>query len=185
MTIPTGTLSINDIRTEYGLSGTLALSSLYAGGSIIAAGAGGYNGAIPSSGTISLNNFKGHSAPPSVLDTQTVTVGFQSFSNGIIERTGYLSGYSAIGSVSDGTSNVYSGAAVLELAHLSPPYRRVYFRLAGSRANSGWTTMKINGISLARTSASYSANSSRTTWIWASISSSPFGSSGTKSVTWE
>jgi len=72
MTIPTGTVTMNDIRTEYSLSGALALGSLYAGGSIIAAGAGGINGAIPSSGAISLNNFKGHSAPPSVLSSVEV-----------------------------------------------------------------------------------------------------------------
>ena len=73
MTLPTGTITMNDIRTEYGLSGALALGSLYAGGSIIAAGAGWYNGAIPSSGAISLNNFRGHSAIPAV--THTITQG--------------------------------------------------------------------------------------------------------------
>ena len=72
MTLPTGTITMNDIRTEYSLSGALALGQLYAGGSIIAAGSGGINGAIPSSGAISLNNFKGHSAPPSVLSSVEV-----------------------------------------------------------------------------------------------------------------
>jgi hypothetical protein len=36
MTIPTGTVTMNDIRTEYNLSGSLALGQLYAGGGIIA-----------------------------------------------------------------------------------------------------------------------------------------------------
>ena len=72
MTIPTGTVTMNDIRTEYSLSGALALGSLYAGGGIIAAGAGGINGAIPSSGAISLNNFKGHSAPPAIVSSVEV-----------------------------------------------------------------------------------------------------------------
>ena len=72
MTLPTGTITIDDIRTEYSLSGVLSLGQLYAGGSIIAAGAGGINGPIPSSGAISLNNFKGHSAPPSVLSSVEV-----------------------------------------------------------------------------------------------------------------
>ena len=181
MTIPTGTLSINDIRTEYGLSGTLALSSLYAGGSIIAAGSGGYSGAIPSSGTISLNNFKGHSAPPSILDTQTVIIGSRNDFGYV--STGYKGTGVTTGSITDGTSNVYSGAAINDLYHQTTS-NKIYFRLAGSRANSGWTTMKINGISFARTSASYSA-ASQTTWQWSSISSSPFGSSGTRAVTWE
>ena len=72
MTLPTGTITMDDIRTEYSLSGALALGQLYAGGSIIATGAGGINGPIPSSGAISLNNFKGHSAPPSVLSSVEV-----------------------------------------------------------------------------------------------------------------
>ena len=72
MTLPTGTITMDDIRTEYSLSGALALGQLYAGGSIIATGAGGINGPIPSSGAISLYNFKGHSAPPSVLSSVEV-----------------------------------------------------------------------------------------------------------------
>ena len=72
MTLPTGTITMDDIRTEYSLSGALALGQLYAGGSIIATGSGGINGPIPSSGAISLNNFKGHSAPPSVLSSVEV-----------------------------------------------------------------------------------------------------------------
>ena len=47
MTLPTGTISMNDIRTEYSLTGALALGSLYAGGGIVPSGAGGYNGATP------------------------------------------------------------------------------------------------------------------------------------------
>jgi len=182
VTIPTGTVTMNDIRTEYSLSGALALSSLYAGGSIIAAGSGGYSGAIPSSGTISLNNFKGHSKPPSILDTQTVIIGSRN-DYGYVS-TGYKGTGVTTGSITDGTSNLYSGAAINDLYHQTTS-SRIYFRVAGSRANSGWTTMKINGVSFARTSASYLANSSATVWQWNSISSNPFGSSGTRAVTWE
>ena len=173
---------MDDIRTEYGLSGELALGSLYAGGSIIAAGSGGYSGAIPSSGSISLNNFKGHSAPASILDTQTVIIG-QRNDYGYVS-TGYKGTGVTTGAITDGTSNVYSGAAIDRIYHQST-VNKLFFSLAGSRANSGWTTMKINGVSFARTSASYLANSSATVWQWNSISSNPFGSSGTRAVTWE
>jgi len=181
MTIPTGTQTMNDIRTEYGLSGALALGSLYAGGSIIAAGAGGYYGAIPSSGAIALRQFGGHSKPPTILDTQTVVIGSRN-DYGYIS-TGYRGTSSTTGSITDGTSNVYSGAAINDIYHQST-VNKLYFRLAGSRANSGWTTMKINGISFTRASASYSS-SSTTTWQWSSVTSHPFGSSGTRAVTWE
>jgi len=181
VTIPTGTVTMNDIRTEYSLSGALALGSLYAGGSIIAAGSGGYNGAIPSSGAISMSHFQGHSAPPSILDTQTVIIGSRNDFGYI--STGYRGTSSTTGSITDGTSNVYSGAAINDIYHQSL-VNKLYFRLAGSRANSGWTTMKINGISFTRASASYSS-SSTTTWQWSSVTSQPFGSSGTRAVTWE
>ena len=181
MTLPTGTITMDNIRTEYSLSGALALGSLYAGGSIIAAGSGGYNGSIPSSGTISMSHFQGHSAPPSILDTQTVVIGSRN-DYGYVS-TGYKSTGSGTGSITDGTSNVYSGAAINDIYHIST-LNRLYFTLAGVRANSGWTTMKINGISFTRASASFTT-SSTTTWYWASITSHPFGSSGTRAVTWE
>ena len=182
MTIPTGTVTMNDIRTEYSLSGALALGSLYAGGSIIAAGSGGYNGTIPSSGTIAMSHFQGHSKPPTILDTQTVVIGSRSRGGNV--STGYKStGYGNFGSITDGTSNVYSGAAINDIYHIST-LNRLYFTLAGVRANSGWTTMKINGISFTRASASFTT-SSTTTWYWSSVTSHPFGSSGTRAVTWE
>ena len=181
MTLPTGTITMDNIRTEYSLSGALALGSLYAGGSIIAAGAGGYYGAIPSSGAIALRQFGGHSKPPTILDTQTVVIGSRN-DYGYIS-TGYRGTSSTTGSITDGTSNVYSGAAINDIYHQST-VNKLYFRLAGSRANSGWTTMKINGISFTRASASYSS-SSTTTWQWSSVTSHPFGSSGTRAVTWE
>ena len=182
MTLPTGTITMNDIRTEYSLSGALALGSLYAGGSIIAAGSGGYNGAIPSSGTIAMSNFQGHSAPPTILDTQTVVIGSRN-DYGYIS-TGYRSTSSATGSVTDGTSNLYSGATVRDIYHIST-LNRLYFSVLGSLSNSGWTTMKINGISFTRASASFTVTGGNTTWYWASISSHPFGSSGTRAVNWE
>ena len=181
MTLPTGTITMDNIRTEYSLSGALALGSLYAGGSIIAAGSGGYNGAIPSSGTISMSHFQGHSAPPSILDTQTVVIGSRNDFGYV--STGYKSTGSGTGSITDGTSNVYSGAAINDIYHIST-LNRLYFTLAGVRANSGWTTMKINGISFTRASASFTT-SSTTTWYWSSVTSHPFGSSGTRAVTWE
>ena len=180
MTIPTGTQTMNDIRTEYGLSGALALGSLYAGGSIIAAGSGGYYGAIPSSGAIALRQFGGHSKPASALDTQTVTIG-----SGTIyyaPRVGYYSAFS-LGSISDGTSNLYSGASITGVMWTDNQHS-LSFSVTATQANSGWTTMKINGNSFARTSATY--YSATTSWNWSSVTSNPFGAtSGTKVVTWE
>ena len=180
MTLPTGTITMDDIRTEYSLSGSLALGQLYAGGGIIAAGAGGYNGAIPSSGTIAMSHFQGHSAPPSALDTQTVTIG-----SGTIyytARVGYQSVFS-LGSISDGTSNLYSGASITGVLWSGGSQNNLMFSVTATQANSGWTTMTVNGNSYARTSATY--YSGTTSWYWTGVTSNPFGAtSGTKVVTW-
>ena len=173
---------MNDIRTEYGLSGALALGSLYAGGSIIAAGSGGYYGSIPSSGAIALRQFGGHSAPPSILDTQTVGIGVRN-DYGYVS-TGYRGTSNTVGSVSDGTSNLYSGAAIKDIYHIST-LNRVYFSVLGSLSNSGWTTMTIGSTSFTRSSASFTTSGGNTTWYWASISSHPFTGIGSISVTWE
>jgi hypothetical protein len=62
MPLPTsGPLSLNDIQTEFGGTNPISLSEYYAGGANVPAGTSGTNGAVPSSGTISINNFYGTS----------------------------------------------------------------------------------------------------------------------------
>ncbi len=183
MTIPTGTLSMDDIRTEYGLSGELALGSLYAGGSIIAAGSGGYSGAIPSSGSISLNNFRGHSAPASILDTQTVTLATMSyFGQTLVGKEIAFN----LGSVSDGTSNILGGAAIRVLMWGSNNSGRFTFAVTGTKANSGFTTINVNGVQFNRTDATFIQGQGNTTWLWSSgtIANPYAGVSGTRTVTW-
>ena len=114
------------------------------------------------------------------LDSQTVTVGThtQSFSggSGLPASTGHWRGkftnsYATAGSISDGTSNLYSDASIVELFYT---WNNVYgisllgLRIDGaSRANSGWTTLTVNGTAYARTDANYQANSAGDTyWTW-------------------
>ncbi len=60
MTLPaSGPLSLSDIQTEFGGSNPISLSEYYAGGSYVPAGTTGTYGAVPSSGTISIQNFYG------------------------------------------------------------------------------------------------------------------------------
>ena len=62
MTLPTsGILTLSDIQTEFGGSNPIGLSEYYAGGSYVPAGTSGTNGAVPSSGTISISSFYGTS----------------------------------------------------------------------------------------------------------------------------
>jgi hypothetical protein len=56
-----GPLSLNDIQTEFGGSNPISLNEYYAGGGLVPAGTTGTNGAVPSSGAISIFNFYGTS----------------------------------------------------------------------------------------------------------------------------
>jgi hypothetical protein len=63
MPLPTsGPLSLNDIKGEFGGPTSPSLGDYYAGGTYVPAGTSGTNGAVPSSGTISINNFYGTSS---------------------------------------------------------------------------------------------------------------------------
>lgn len=56
-----GPLSLSDIQTEFGGSNPIGINEYYAGGSYVPAGTSGTYGAVPSSGTISIQNFYGTS----------------------------------------------------------------------------------------------------------------------------
>lgn len=161
-----GQISLQDIAAEFGGTAPHGLTEYYA------AAAG-----IPASGEISIQDFYGASAGPAYLDTQTVTVG--------VELSQYVSwyGYSNsinLGSISDGTSNIYGGASILQIANLNG--NSTFLTIEGSRANSGWTTMTINGIDFNRADASYSTTTTNTAWTW-SPSSNPFGTTEGAEVT--
>lgn len=62
MALPSsGPLALSDIQTEFGGSNPIGLNEYYAGGSYVPAGTTGTYGAVPSSGTISIQNFYGTS----------------------------------------------------------------------------------------------------------------------------
>jgi hypothetical protein len=60
MALPTsGPLTLQNIQTEFGGTNPIGLNEYYAGGGLVPAGTSGTNGAVPSSGAISINNFYG------------------------------------------------------------------------------------------------------------------------------
>ena len=62
MTLPSsGPLSLANIQTEFGGSNPIGMNEYYAGGGLVPAGTTGTYGAVPSSGTISVQNFYGTS----------------------------------------------------------------------------------------------------------------------------
>lgn len=133
-----------------------------------------------------LCNLIGGTATSPTLDTQTVTRGSTSIgSNPIDEYSGYATSL-AIGSIADGTSNIYGGASILSLyfyeeAYVSPPVgiitRQVVLTINGAQANSGWTTMTVGTTPFTRASATFSV-STQTDWIWDIPITNPFVSEG-------
>lgn len=120
----------------------------------------------------------------SSLDTQTITVGVQTPAYTYYPTIyGYFVTTTTVGSLSDGTSDIYSGSAIQNITWNSNQI--LNFVVYGQHSNSGWTTMNIAGASFSRTSATYSQISDRTTWQWSSISTNPIGttSGATKVVT--
>lgn len=126
-----------------------------------------------------------------IVQTKWIDVGYANFYGTVV--TGLL-GTGTLSNTQNGSSDVnldsvYSGADVSTLTHASSSGGYVTFSLTGNRANGAFDTLKIGGVSFARTAATYSYNSNnnRTTWTWSSISSSPFGTTAgaDKQVTWE
>src|SRR6056300_708638 len=81
MAVPTGTVCLTDLRTEFGDAngGNVCLTEYYAGGSNVSSGiTNGSGTAIPSSGTLCLkSNFAGAvSVIPVVSNTQNYTGNF-------------------------------------------------------------------------------------------------------------
>ena len=130
------------------------------------------------------------------LDSQVVTVGQQvtatgggGLPSGTSTRRGFLiSG--AGGSIADGTSNIYSGASILQIQYIWDTYYPISglnLTIAGAnRANSGWTTLTIGSTPYLRTSANYYANvGGNTGWTWFggdydyNGSADPFSATGT------
>lgn len=121
------------------------------------------------------------------VDTQTVTLA--NYNSG--ERIGYSGISPTYGSISDGTSNVYSGAAI-EAAVWFPGQDsfRIQINSTSQLANSGWSGITFqDGLFLARNSASVSYISFITTtqWYWSGVTSSPWNgaTSGTKTIAFE
>ncbi len=94
-----------------------------------------------------------------VLDTQTVTVG----GTGTIpdRLRGYTSG---LGSIVDGTSNIYGGATVQTIWYEEngSSGNQIYKLSINGATNSGWTTLTIGSKALNRVDATFATGN----WTW-------------------
>ena len=141
MALPSsGPLTLADIQTEFGGSNPISLSEYYAGGSYVPAGTSGTYGAVPSTGTISIQNFYGTTAVSITLgsyDVYDVTGGLS------IAQAGYQL-------TSAGVENEISGTSTNFLGNWCTPSGQavnyeVYVTVTGSPLTIGfinaWTAL--------------------------------------------
>ena len=123
-----------------------------------------------------------------LLDTQTVTRGTTTTgTDPYYNWSGYKSASPAIGSISDGTSNVYSGATITglyftETGQISPPNgivtRQLIWYLTSEVANSGWTSMLVGTTNFLRADAVFNTGTGYSKWTWTIAINDPFVSEG-------
>ncbi|MGY8864343.1 MAG: hypothetical protein ACKVJK_01805 [Methylophagaceae bacterium] len=156
---------------------------------------------ISNSGLVAAGTGSGSGGGGGNLDSQTVTVGSYQQNNAggsgapssatVYEGRFVYNTVNTYGSISDGTSNVYSGAAIEAVRYSwTTVYgtSNLWLVITGNNANSGWTTLTIGSTAYLRTNAFYAYDSgifpNASAWYW-NLSSdttganSPFGADGT------
>jgi len=163
MAIPSTNISLAAIQVETGYGSTSNISLTLQSQNAKA-------GSDPADGApYGMSEWAGYTH---ILDTQYVTVGYDVGTEYGGPHYGYSTGTPSLGSISDGTSNVYSGANINALYSSYLPGTDswiVFWRIAGLHANSGWTTMNIDGNIFTRASGSYFQQTSTPTytqWTW-------------------
>ena len=171
MTLPSsGAISFDNLRTEYGNGGSIALSEMYRGGSFVLNHSN--NSGVPTSGTISLSDFYGqNNTAPSW--SMTLTVGQIT---GKINEFGYGNAGAAqnnaptYGSVSDNTVDILGGAFFRQCKWVSGGQQ---FFLEIDGGSTSWSSIVVNGTTFNRTSMSKNTDA----WTINSVSN-PFPSAG-------
>ena len=165
-----GSLSLDNIQTEFGGSNPIDINEYYAGGSYVPAGCTGTNGAVPSSGTIAVSNFYGTSATLGYVEDLFSTYlytgngGTQTIANGI-----NLSTYGGLVWRKQRTANVWTAWTHHSLSDTA---QGVNAALSTSRTtgtsiggDSFVTAFNSNGFSIGPDSSGYGTNKSSETYV--------------------
>jgi hypothetical protein len=97
---------------------------------------------------------------------------------------GYSTNALAYGSISSNVS-LWADSSIMDI-HWYDVGQQIFLRMDGdSIANDSFTTLTINGVTFARTAATYTAYTGYSTWEWASTTTNPFPATGnTCTVSW-
>ena len=168
-----GQISLNDLHVEAGgTTGTQASMNDSDIRGLVSAAA---------NSQMTFSSFYGASAVSNW--SATMTVGSNTFAK--ITSRGYSVAYAglipAFGSVTDTTVDNFGGSTLHGLYHV---LSLVVLRVTGNHANSGFSTLTVGSTTFSRSAAvhSYDAAYNYTQWQWSGVTSNPFGTSGTKSV---
>lgn len=161
MALPTsGQITLNQIHVEAGgASGTLASINDSDIRSLIGASSGQSN--------LSFSSFYGASAGFST----TLTVGSFSFKGATSKGFNNIT-YGDLNPRAFGVAGIYNGFNITTLNQADT--QGVVFSITHStgvaKANSGWSTIKINGITLNRSAATFTSSTAESVWNWAGVS---------------
>jgi len=174
-----GTISLNDIRNQFGASGTPDMAEYYRGGTNAArvhSCGSGHNTNVPTSGTISMSNFYGAHRGWHLVCGQ---INFGS----IISNYGYSDGViiPAMGSI---LPNNYRGAVIMGMYRVRTTFKGtqhsqvIYMR--GGRPRNHFNRYSDGNVTLYTSNASYFVGTRNgvycTSWIWGSNYVSNLGS---------
>jgi hypothetical protein len=156
-----GAISFDNLRTEYGNGGSIALSEMYRGGPFVLDHSN--NIGVPTSGIISLSNFYGaNNTAPVVTHTTTQTNGS---SGGKLVSIGFTN---LFGSSTDSTIDFLGGAQYyLWYDPITAGSQQQGTHLYVNGRNTGWTSVTIGGTTLLRTdfTSTGTANLNPNFWI--------------------
>ena len=201
-----GAITLSDIQTEFGGSNPIGLSEYYAGGLYVPSGTSGTNGAVPTSGAISLSAFYGTQSGVTV----TVTEGTDSImnyngNNGNAKIYGWyhrnylpsaansnqFAANSQTATTGSRSPTTINGAGIQGLFWSPNKYTeaRFYLVLTGTRSRSFVTSLDIQGYGVVTTAGSNAFASgitgngvTGTLWQW-NITPAGWDGSGTRTVT--
>ena len=167
-----GTISINDIRNQFGASGSPDMAEYYRGGvnaSRVHSYGSGHNTSVPTSGSISLSNFYGcHRG-------WHLNCGQYNIGTNFITNIGYSNGViiPAIGSI---LPNNYRGAPIMGMYRVYTNFKGVQHSMViymqGGLARNHFNRYTDGNITVYTSNASYFVGTRNgvycTSWIWGS-----------------
>lgn len=160
MTLPvSGTLSINDIRTEFGVSTSSPLGIFYRGGIFVPNSP--TNAGVPTSGQISISNFYGASAGP---QPNSWTAGTTSNTFGLTHLAYYTANniWVGVGNPTSATPTIFTSTDGMNWTQQTSPSPATVNYSFGSSTYQNSTYFIVGGTDLAATYVATSPNG--TTW---------------------